>query len=134
MGQTNLSEIKQILQNTTSEIAVFEKESLRDKNGISDLKIEKLEKLFEKSKNALKDLKNLNIHISTNIKDVDLQILIDSILKIEKDRKKINLSTIQAILSSLQAVNLKLTEIRIDDTDHKRGQKVEKVTQDKLSK
>lgn len=126
-----LAEIKQILQNVSSEIKIVQKEA--SNNGIvSKLKIEKLNKLFDESKDALVELKKLQVSLKPNGESSDVNKLIEMILKIRSNKEAINPAVLQAILSSLQKINLNLGEIRIDEQDHKRGDKTAKVDYDAL--
>ena len=131
MGKLELSQIKLILQNTSSEIMTVQKEALRDHGNISDLKIEKLKKLLGESEKALVELKNISVSTSPKIENAEIQKLIDSMLNVRAG-STLNPSVLQAVLSSLQQLNRDLGDIRIDEMDHKRGQKVEKVDNERL--
>lgn len=132
MGKLELDQIKVILQNASSEIQIVQKEAKRDHDKISDIKVEELKKTLDKSANALKELKNFQVTTAPKIKSSDIQAVIDSILKVRNSKDTLNASVLQAILSSLQSLNNGLSEVRLDEKDHKRGQRVEKTDHEKL--
>lgn len=133
MGDLNLTKIKQILDNASTEIMTVQKEVSRNQGNISDLKIEKLKKLLGESENALTQLKSLHVSFTSDPKvhGSEIQKLIDTILNVRAG-SSLNPSVLQAVLSSLQQLSQNLGDIRIDEKDHKRGQKVEKVENDRL--
>ncbi len=126
MGKLELAQIKTILQNTSYEIITVQKEAARDHDNISNLKIEKLKKLFDESEKALLELKSLNVTLKPKIASSEIQNVIENILKARANKGPINPAVLQAILSSLQNINTNLGEIRIDEEGSKLGKKAEK--------
>jgi hypothetical protein len=129
MGKFELSQIKNILQTASSEIKVVHDEVLRDHGSISDQKVEKLKKLLVESKDAVGHLEDFSI--SLNPDSEKLHKLIDTVISLSPNTS-LNPSVLQAILSTMQQINLNLGDIRIHPDDHKRGQKVESVDNERL--
>lgn len=130
MGDFKLSDIKEILQNTSSEIQTVQKELSHGSKSISNQKVEKLKDLLNRSELALKELKK--VEIKQVVELIDIQNVIDNILKVKTSQGNFNPAVLQAILSSLQALNNNIGEIMLKESDHKRGQRVENVNYEKL--
>jgi hypothetical protein len=132
MGKFELSQIKNILQTVSAEIKVVHDEAVRNQGNISDLKVEKLKKLLVESKDAVGHLKDFNV--SLNPESEELQKSIDTVMSV-RPNTKLNpsvLQAMQAIMFNMHQLNLNLSDIRIDDKDHKRGQRVENVDHERL--
>ena len=130
MGKLELSEIKQILQNASNEILIVHKQAVHMHGNVSDIKVEKLNKLLGESEEALTELNGINVSLNPKLESGQVQGLMDAILKVRKD--PINPSVLQAVLSSLQKLNMNLGEVRIDEDD-RLGKKIEGVNKSKGS-
>jgi len=130
MGKLELSEIKQILQNASNEIMIVHKEAVHMHGNVSDIKVEKLKKLLGESEEALTELNGIHVSLTPKLESGQVQNLMDAILKVRKD--PINPSVLQAVLSSLQKLNMNLDEVRIDKDD-RLGKKIEGVNKSKGS-
>lgn len=130
MGKLELSQIKQILQNASNEILIVHKQAVHMHGNVSDIKVEKLNKLLGESEEALTELNGINVSLNPKLESGQVQGLMDAILKVRKD--PINPSVLQAVLSSLQKLNMNLGEVRIDEDD-RLGKKIEGVNKSKGS-
>ncbi|HRD54794.1 MAG TPA: hypothetical protein PLC42_00180, partial [Parachlamydiaceae bacterium] len=107
-----------------------QKELSHGSKSISNQKVEKLKDLLNRSELALKELKK--VEIKQVVELIDIQNVIDNILKVKTSQGNFNPAVLQAILSSLQALNNNIGEIMLKESDHKRGQRVENVNYEKL--